>query len=493
MGWNFNSHQPIASYVMGGGRDDVWVERGLGMSGARAFENAMQLIFSRTFEGWTGSGQNYFELHQEYAHLNELHWRPERRAYCRFNELGDLESVVSVTTREDNEINMSLVTFKWEPLEEYLLATNASLVRMFDFTLLRHSEFSGWSNESPKKFYNLDHFFYRQQVMANHAAYTRGVQIIRSCPPEKAVFTEIKDRWFGQKHRKYVEFIALDWRNNRIAKISTDPNATANYFNAEGNSLPFELSPAFFRPEVLLKYKTDRDKYTVGEREVSCRAAWHLRGIDVNEAGQVHAYICYLRDLPYEEQLHWLSFNESPKANISKRAFSSDFEGKWVAFMEPLQKILSLIRRWHNDRVSWWTIRDERLFDFVSTPLTESRDEWAEAFMDLAKLVIEGFETKPLRRKLDATNVKYEKQDRTITLLEKLLNKDDIFDEPLRLEGLRTVQNLRSKVKGHVGGREAQQLAQDALMEHETFGNHFRFVCTKVFDELEIIEQKFEA
>jgi hypothetical protein len=36
------------------------------------------------------------------------------------------------------------------------------------------------------------------------------------------------------------------------------------------------LSPAFFRPEVLLKYKADRDKYTVGERDVSCRAAWHL-------------------------------------------------------------------------------------------------------------------------------------------------------------------------------------------------------------------------
>ena len=111
--------------------------------------------------------------------------------------------------------------------------------------------------------------------------------------------------------------------------------------------------------------------------------------------------------------------------------------------------------------------------------------------MDLAKLVVEGFETKPIRRKLDATNVAYEKQDRTITLLEKLLN--NTFDKPLKLEGLRTVQNLRSKVKGHVGGREAQQLAQDALMEHETFGNHFRYVCTKVFDELEMIEQKFTA
>ncbi len=58
-----------------------------------------------------------------------------------------------------------------------------------------------------------------------------------------------------------------DWRNKRVTKISTDPAATTNYFQAEGNALPFELSPAFFRPEVLLKYKADRDKYTVGERD----------------------------------------------------------------------------------------------------------------------------------------------------------------------------------------------------------------------------------
>lgn len=490
MGWNFNPYTSIASYVTGGGRDDVWVERGISGSGSKALDDAMQLVFGRTFEGWTDPGRNYFELNQEYAHLSEIHWRPERRAYCRFNELGDLESVVSITTREDKGNNIALVSLKWEPLEEYLLATNASLVRMFDFTLFRQSEFSGWSNEPPQKFYDSDHFFYRQQVMPNHAAYTRGVQIIRSRPRGKAAFTEIKDRWFGKKNREYAEFIALDWRNGRIVKISTDPSATANYFNAEGNSLPFELSPAFFRPEVLLKYKADRDKYTVSERDVSCRAAWHLEGIDVNEAGQVHAYICYLRRLPYEEQLHWLSFNEPPKTSISKRAFINDFKGEWVTFMEPLQKVLSVIRRWHNNNVLWWTVRDDKLLDRVSTPLTESRDEWAEAFMDLAKLVVEGFETKPIRAKVDAAKVQYDKQDRTITLLEKLLNKYNTTGKPQKLVGLRTVQHLRSKVKGHVGGREAEQLAQDALMEHETFGNQFRHVCTQVADELEMIEQQ---
>lgn len=489
MNWSLNPYNSIASYVMGGERDNVWIERGLRDSSSETLDNSVQLIFGRTFDGWAGQERNYYELNQEYSHLTEIHWRPERRAYCRFNEHGDLESVVSITTREDRGSNVTLVSFKWKPLEEYLVASDASLVRMFDFTLFRKSGFNGWSNESPQNFYDLEHFFYQQQVMPGYAAWTRGVQIIRPRCPEKAVFTNMRDGWSGKKNKAYVEFIALDWRNNHTAKISTDPRATTNYFNAGDNSLPFEVSPAFFRPEVLLKYKADRDKYRVGERDISCRSAWHLEAIDVNEAGQVHAYIRYLRRLPYEEQLHWLSFNELPKASISKRAFLNDFEGKWVTFMEPLQKVLSIIRCWHNDKVIWWTLRDEKLLDQVNTPLTESRDEWAEAFMDLAKLVIEGFETKPIRAKLDTDQIQYQNDDKTIALLEKLLNKGSASDSGQKLIGLRTVQLLRSKAKGHVGGNEAERLAQNALMEHETFGNHFRFVCTQVADELETIQQ----
>jgi hypothetical protein len=251
------------------------------------------------------------------------------------------------------------------------------------------------------------------------------------------------------------------------------------------------LSPAFFRPEVLLKYKADRDKYTVGERDVSCRAAWHLQGIDVNEAGQVHAYIRDLRQLPYAEQLHWLSFNEPPKTSISERALVNDFEGQWVSFMEPLQKVVSIVRRWYDEKVAWWTLRDAKLLKQVNTPLSASRDEWAEAFMDLAKLVVEGFETKPIRAKLDMILVPYDKEDKTIILLEKLLNKGNSSGETQKLVGLRTVQNLRSKAKGHASGSEAEQLAQEALMEHETFGNHFRHICNQVADELETIEQLF--
>lgn len=491
MQWRLTPYSSIAGYVSGGGHDDMWVERGLSGTGTTTLEGALQLIFGRTFEGWTGPGRNYYELHQEYAHLARIHWRPEMHAYCRYNDDGDLDPLVSVTSRDDKGSKMALVSFKWEPLEEYLAVSRASLVRMFDFTLFRRSGFSGWSDGAPEEFQESDHFFYHRKVMPGYAAYTRGVQIIRSRRDEKAIFTAMKQGWSGKKEKKYAEFTAYDWRNDRITGISTDPRASTNYGDAKDNPLPYELSPAFFSPEVLSKYKADRDKYTIDERGISCRGAWCLKGIDVNEAGQLHAYICDLRSLPYAEQLYWSSFNEPPKASISKRAIANDFEGRWEAFMEPLGKVLSIVRRWRDEVVPWWTLRDDKLLERVNTPLTTSRDEWAEAFMDLAKLVVEGFEMKPIRGKLDAVQVPYDKLNQTIALLEKLLNKGNTSGNTLRLDGLRTVQFLRTKVKGHVGGNEEAQLAQDALMEHETFANHFRHVCAQVVDELEMIEELF--
>ncbi len=46
--------------------------------------------------------------------------------------------------------------------------------------------------------------------------------------------------------------------------MSTAPGATANYFTE--SDLPFETTPAFFRPDVLLKYKFDSEKYTLESR-----------------------------------------------------------------------------------------------------------------------------------------------------------------------------------------------------------------------------------
>ena len=136
---------------------------------------------------------------------------------------------------------------------------------------------------------------------------------------EQLIFAREFEGRVGEKHyfeilQKFLH-IAHDWKNKVVKEISSAPGATANYFTQ--SDLPFELSPAFFRPEVLSKYKADSEKYQLHERTISCRGTWSLQSYDINEAGQVHTYLVYLRHLPYEEQLHWKAHNEAPKGTIS--------------------------------------------------------------------------------------------------------------------------------------------------------------------------------
>lgn len=485
LNWTAHPFTSIASYVSGGGRRTIWIERGGNHRGSPALNAGVDLFFGRTFEGWSGSDRTYFEVNQEYTHLSGIHLRPERNAYCNFDDNGDLADIVSITCKTNGN-DVALVTFTWQELEEYLGVANYALVRMFDFTLLRYGQFGGWSDDPEDIIRVSDDFLYRQKVSGN-AAYTRGIQIIR---PRDAttISDEISKRWAGNFKIEHTAFIAKDWRHNKVVEISTDPDATTNYFEASENDLPFELSPAFFRPEVLSKYKTDREKYTVDDREVRCRASWTLEAYDVNEAGQVFAYIRYLRNLPYNEQLHWKSFNEAPKADISERALTNDFKGEFVTFRHPRSEMFSILRRWQDQSAEWWVLRDEGLLHRANPPISSSKDEWAEAIMDISKLVVEGFDMRPLRRDLDKLGVSYGPDEKTIALLEKIIAARNPSGSPVRLEGLRTVQSIRSKVKGHSGSSQGETIARDAIRKHGTYGAHFKHLCELIVKDLQRIE-----
>ncbi len=488
--WSGSPSSPCASYVHVGSPAVVSIERGIHHWGTKTLEDDLQLVFRRDTDGEQEGSRAPFEILQEYAHLTEVHWRPDQRAYCRFDRRGDVEHVVSVTSEKEDSRGVTLVSFKYEPLEQYLAASDSVLVRRFDFTLFQRETFQGWP-DGPESMCNENQDFFYRQKFAGYAAYTCGVQIIRPRRPKSEILSSMSAGRTGRQEQQYVAFRACDWRHKRIAEISTDPAATANYFEAHHNTLPFETSPAFFRPEVLAKYKGDREKYTVDTRDIRCRNAWRLQRYDVNEAGQIHAYICYLRELPYEEQVYWQSFNEDPKAGISERAYRHDFKGEMVLIIDPLDEVLSVVRRWHESDSAWWKLREEALLERISTPRTGSRDEWADAFMDLAKLIVEGFEVEALHARLREASLPFSEKDKSLALLKKLLSDRHEAAEAQTLDGLREIQRIRSKVKAHPGGTNAAQLVKAVLVKYETYSAHFEAICRKVANELEEIEKLF--
>ena len=481
--WSGNPYSSAASYVSRGDGNDVSIESGRAVNGSRALSRARLLVFARQVHGLPGQTRTYFEVAQEYCHLTDIHIYPEHHAYCRFDEQGDLEQLVTITMKATGN-DVAAVTFKRAPLEEYLTASRSVLARMFDFTLLRrYEDFGGWP-DTPDNVVEQNPIFYRQRI-AGSSAYARGVQIVHPSHPSTTTASAIAQQRLGNE--RYVDFLAHDWRNKRVATISTDPSATTNYFQANENSLPFELSPAFFDPEVLAKYKNNTDKYAIEDRRIYCRAAWVLRGYDTNEAGQIHVYICYLRTLPYAEQLYWKSFNRPPKARISERAWKTDFCGEWVDLVDPLERVKCVLRAWGEKRTPWWTLRDASSMRRAATPRTGSVDEWAQEIKNLATLVIEGFRIESIRARLDEMGLRWTPEEKSLALLEKVLSRNASSNDDHRLHGLRSVQRIRSKVGSHSRGSEAANIVAEAIRKHGTYTVQFENLCLTVERELKCI------
>jgi hypothetical protein len=468
----------------------VWVSPPLEHSGSKTLNQGEQLVFSRDFAGRSGK-TSYYEILQKFTHLFGLHFMEERHAYCHLDEHGDVEDVIRIVEipGKGEELSLNMITFNRDLLDEYLVLTSSIVVRTFDFTRYRPGSFSGWRTAHEASFQNERDLHYRSHVEPGYASYLRGVQIIRTLATREQIISRYDHTTV--KERQYASFIAQDWKNKAILEISCAPGETANYFTK--SDLPFELSPVFFNPEVLLKYKADSEKYHLVGRSISCRGAWSLQTYDVNDAGQVHTYLVYLRNLPYKEQLYWKSYNEPPKAPISKRAFTTDFVGEWHSEYDPLESLTQAIGDLHRDQAPWWTLRSDKLLDRLHYPVTTSADEWAAEILNLDQLVAEGFETKWLRGKAQSLGRTPDVKLRSLRLVEEcLLALGFAEDDAKKLVlPLTEAHDLRCKVKGHASGKEGVALKKQVLRDHGSYKNHFRALCRRCDESIRGIAEAF--
>lgn len=486
--WSLSIPEAAAGYCYSyRNPDSVHISRDIEGTLTKTLENSKPLLFGRYFPGLTNPNKRYYEMNQEIIHLSELHWMHEKQAYCKIDRLGDILEVINITQTEASGNKQSIITCEPHFLEDYLFTTDSSLVRLFEFQISKRNGDLTDRKMADVVITETPGIFYKRYVVET-GLFLRGLQIIRPHNTRDFVLNRIMR--VKQVENKYVEFMALDLRDGQIKKISTNPEATCNYFNLQESDKPLELSPAFFRQEVLSKYKQDPDKYDLTDRFLNCRDAWTLRGLDFNNSGQIHTYICDLAAIPYEEQLYWLSYNEDPKDGLSERAIRNDFFAQWYSNDRPIDQIKATLRRWETERVEWWTLSISTKYAGFDYPLSENKQEWAKHFLELAKLIIEGLSLKYLKRILNQEGFNYSKEEanQSITLLEKVLTAVSGSTEPVHLPNLREVQRLRTKLSAHISGKEAMEITQNALGEFGTYESHFQNICVNVHLELLEIE-----
>lgn len=439
---------------------------------SKLLRKATPITFLRSFEGKIGQ-KSYIEIHQLLSHIHSLHFLEESKAYCCLNKDGDIEQVIKIHY-SPREI---LVTIKQDVLDLHLFLTKSVLLRLFDRTLCNNwMSFSEKARQESEIHDKKNKIFARQGIAFDKedlptAGWLRGFQIIRNHQKRKKMLKI----YIGEhsKPEKYEKFIAYDWKHKRIAECSCDPKKLGSYF-VESDK-PFETSPVFFKPEVLSKYKQNPEKYTLDQRSIRCRGSWSLKTYDINEAGQVHTYLIYLGQLPHSEQLYLKSFNEKPKDDISKRAFTTDFMGTWDLSYEPLSELKKALEKLGKEKNELWSCTDKKLYDCLNYPVTDSVKEWTDEIHTLDKLVIEGFKCSYLKEMAKSLNC-FDEKLKSIKLLKRILEKKGINDDEINniIGPLKEIRSLRSELAGHRSGNKANKIRKNLIEQYGDLKNHFR-------------------
>lgn len=460
----------------GGEAHRVYLEPPLASPGCKSLVGGEMLLYKRSFYGTNLPTE--IEISQKLVHCLEIHYVPERSAYCRLDPRGDFEEVIRIVKkqRDDEDQPVTIVTILAKDLATYMALSGMALVYRFDFTRFLPFKFGGWSDDgreektAPDLFYNLG--------FGHMASFANGCMIVRPAITPDDLVQEWKDELDPTK-RDYATFKIFDRKNQRNVETSCGPGYLSNYF--QKSDLPWELSPAFFRPEVLHKYKADPDKYSIDDRTISCRNAWYLKGYDINDAGQVHAYIGDLANLPIDEQRYWQSFNEWPKGSISKRAFESDILGQFTSDYEPLNALKRKIVLLNKLKPAWWSVRSESVMAAALYPASDSTQEWGNEILALDQMVVEGFLAKALKGVVQATGRTPESSWQSLRLLQEYAvglgnTAEDAADIVRPLQELHA---LRTTLRGHSSTTGRKVAEQAARRSFGTLRGHYTDLATR--------------
>lgn len=220
-----------------------------------------KLVFVRFFNNYH-QDEYPIELSQKLVHSLDLYFLPDRSAFCRLTEQGNLEKVIKIyETKVDTGNSIHAVTILAKYLFKYMAVTNTSLFCRFDATRVNGYDPITSKDGQHKKIHQ-NHLYFNSFVIDQHSSYINGYLIQHS---EKTNDDLIVD-WTNEfnKERQYASFIIYDRKNKKIVECSCNPKYTVNYFTQ--SELPWDISPVFFNPSVLYKYKSDSEKYTLTDR-----------------------------------------------------------------------------------------------------------------------------------------------------------------------------------------------------------------------------------
>lgn len=431
--------------------------------------------------------EGYFEINEEFRLFHRLYHDRKQDHYIKIDDAGNEHLVATV---EPKRINIRL-----QEIQQFIAIKEMHLAVMFDArenstVTLKYLglEKSGKDYRKGLLAYSL---YYGDLRSGGTRAFTRliGKRLFPPFPKEKSGFWGFA----ADEKKESADFIIdVDMHGDEIIYSSNPDRLSDNFGGNPGD--PHYLTPVHFRKEVLDKYYQQPSKYSVEDGYLRCGALWGMT-MDNHHSDQVVAWLGDLgRDLPYEEQLHWRSYNLPPSGGVSETFYKrqilaeftdSDhpehvFKYRYQGLAEICNKVLS------------WPIllplskEDDHFFAAIRIPATDEQKDFDDLVLGLTKILVDSLNEKELNKFIPIAERGEIKG--SISRLEKALIAFGVAGYEKHIKFLRDLQNLRSCSTAHRKGNNYRKIAEELGIDNQSLRTVFEGILTKGIQYLEFLE-----
>ncbi len=156
-----------------------------------------------------------------------------------------------------------------------------------------------------------------------------------------AVFPSQSDSDDSLHGGPYEEFIiGRDPLSGDLIRYTCDPNALRTYFDPPEDDRPHQLTPVYFRLEVLGRYVSEPHRYHVTRTRLTCLDLWGVEAVR-NSDDLLEVYLSDIGErIPRSERPHWLAFNVPPRGKMDEGRFRRDFLNQPAPTSNPVGGLL---------------------------------------------------------------------------------------------------------------------------------------------------------
>ena len=418
------------------------------------FDSCLNIVQYREFYGIK---PNYVEISEEFRLLNNLYHDINTNIFYEIEENGECTEVAKI-------INNDCAYIKLKSLMKFAAAKQMALLLFFDIRV----KISGSLQKNGLKEFsttvNEDGLFFglwggEQRLLETYSySILMGKRILLPKPVEECGYKP----YSRNEENEYPEYIIGIDEYGEPRSYTSNPAKLTNYFGANPGA-PHYLTPVFFKKEVLQRYLSRPNIFSVEAGYLRCQSLWGIE-IDNEHKDMVSVYLGDLgRDLPVQEHSHWKQYNIATDARLSTNAVKRDF---LCAFTQPEISDLKFKSNFKQFVNTWreqyqWDLflplsqNDEYNFKTLHLPITDGQEEFDHLVLSLVKTMIDSLNEKEIVKQFkNPTDLKG-----GISKLEYWLSELNFPDYQQQIKFLRNLQELRSTGTGHRKGKGHEKAA----------------------------------